>query len=135
MVQVSRPLIVKREIPVENSAEMLASLDTALGEYYCNKKDFEKAVSYIPSWMAFLNDFETRFAYGYSPDTAVLTVLKKMYDSRYEAEIIEKFLLRVTECDISLMEIVYAIYKDGKYKNVELAELKSMEKYTALTTK
>ena len=42
MVQVSRPLIVKREIPVENSAEMLASLDTALGEYYCNKKDFEK---------------------------------------------------------------------------------------------
>ena len=100
-----------------------------------NKKDFEKAVSYIPSWMAFLNDFETRFAYGYSPDSAVLTVLKKMCDSRYEAEIIEKFLLRVTECDISLMEIVYAIYKDGKYKNVELAKLKSMEKYTALTTK
>ena len=53
MVQVSRQLIVKREIPVENNAEMLSSLDVALGEYYCNQKDFEKGLKFykeiIPS--------------------------------------------------------------------------------------
>ena len=44
-MQVSRPLVIKKEIPVENSQEMLSSLDMALAEYYCNKKDFEKGLN------------------------------------------------------------------------------------------
>ena len=44
MGQVSRPLIVKKEIPVTDSQEMLFSLDMALAEYYCNEKDFEKGL-------------------------------------------------------------------------------------------
>lgn len=58
MVQVSRPLIVKKEIPVENSAEMISSLDVALGEYYCNQKDFEKGLNFYKEIIPKLQESE-----------------------------------------------------------------------------
>lgn len=45
MVQVSRPLFVRKEIPIENSAELLYSLDSALAEYYCENKEYEKGLA------------------------------------------------------------------------------------------
>ena len=44
MVQVSKQLIVKKEIPIDNSRELLSSLDIALADYYCNNKDYEKGL-------------------------------------------------------------------------------------------
>ena len=45
MVQVSRPLFVRKEIPIENSAGLLYSLDSALAEYYCENKEYEKGLA------------------------------------------------------------------------------------------
>lgn len=45
MVQVSKQLIVKKEIPIDNSRELLSSLDIALADYYCNNKDYEKGLN------------------------------------------------------------------------------------------
>ena len=45
MVQVSKRLVVKKEIPIENSKDMINSLDIALAEYHCNNKNYEKGLA------------------------------------------------------------------------------------------
>ena len=44
MVQVSRRLVVKKEIPLDNSKDLVISLDVALAEQYCNSKNYEKGL-------------------------------------------------------------------------------------------
>lgn len=43
-MQVSRRLVVKKEIPMDTARDLLYSMDTAMAEYYCNNKDFEKGL-------------------------------------------------------------------------------------------
>ena len=45
MVQVSKRLVVKKEIPIDYSKDLIDSLDLALAEYYCNNKDYEKGLA------------------------------------------------------------------------------------------
>lgn len=45
MVQVSKRLIVRKEIPIDNSKDLISSLDVALADYYCNNKNYEKGLS------------------------------------------------------------------------------------------
>ena len=45
MVQVSMRLVVKKEIPIENSKDMINSLDIALAEYHCVNKNYEKGLT------------------------------------------------------------------------------------------
>ena len=44
MVQVSKRLVVKREIPIDNSKDLVNSLDVALADYHCNNKNYEKGL-------------------------------------------------------------------------------------------
>ena len=44
MVQISKKLVVKKEVPIANNKELGESLDVALAEYYCKNKDFEKGL-------------------------------------------------------------------------------------------
>lgn len=44
MVQVSKRLIVRKEIPIDNSKDLISSLDVALADYYCNNKNYEKGL-------------------------------------------------------------------------------------------
>ena len=44
MVQVSRRLVVNKEIPIDNSKDLVNSLDIALAEHYCHNKDFQKGL-------------------------------------------------------------------------------------------
>lgn len=43
-MQVSKRLIVRKEIPIDNSQDLVNSLDVAIAEYHCNKKEFEKGL-------------------------------------------------------------------------------------------
>ena len=43
-MQVSKQLIVKKEIPIDNSKDLVNSLDVAIAEYHCNNKEFEKGL-------------------------------------------------------------------------------------------
>ena len=44
MVQVSKKLVVRKEIPMDNSKDLVNSLDIALAEYHCTNKDYEKGL-------------------------------------------------------------------------------------------
>ena len=44
MVQVSKRLVVRKEIPLDNSKDLINSLDIALADYHCNNKNYEKGL-------------------------------------------------------------------------------------------
>lgn len=44
MVQVSKRLVVRKEIPLDVSMDLRNSLDIGLAEYYCKNKDFQKGL-------------------------------------------------------------------------------------------
>ncbi len=43
-MQVSKRLIVKKEIPIDNSKDLVNSLDVAIAEYHCTNKEYEKGL-------------------------------------------------------------------------------------------
>ena len=44
-MQVSKRLVVKREVPLDTSKDLINSMDAALGEYYCKQGDYEKGLN------------------------------------------------------------------------------------------
>ena len=44
MCEVSKRLVVKKEIPIDTARDLLYSMDTAMAEYYCQNKDYEKGL-------------------------------------------------------------------------------------------
>lgn len=43
-MQVSKRLVVKKEIPIDTSQDLVNSLDVAIAEYHCNNKEYEKGL-------------------------------------------------------------------------------------------
>lgn len=43
-MQVSKRLVVRKEIPIDNSKDLIISLDAAMGEYYCKNGNFERGL-------------------------------------------------------------------------------------------
>ena len=58
MVQVSKRLVVRKEVPIDNSLELLTSLDIALADYYCEHGQFEKGIELFRKALAFAPDHE-----------------------------------------------------------------------------
>ena len=58
MVQISKRLVVKKEIPMDNSKDLITSLDVALAEYHCNQKNYEKGLQLYREILPQLSDNE-----------------------------------------------------------------------------
>ena len=58
MVQVSKRLVVKKEIPMDNSKDLVNSLDIALADYHCGQKNFEKGLQIYRDIIPQLSEFE-----------------------------------------------------------------------------
>ncbi len=43
-MQISKRLVVKKEIPIDNSKDLINSMDIALAEYYCKNNDYERGL-------------------------------------------------------------------------------------------
>ena len=43
-MQVSKRLVVKKEIPMDNSKDLITSMDVAMAEYYCKNNNFERGL-------------------------------------------------------------------------------------------
>ena len=41
IMQVSKRLIVRKEVPIDNSKDLISSLDVAMAEYYCKNENYE----------------------------------------------------------------------------------------------
>ena len=58
MVQVSKRLVVTKEIPIDTSKELVNSLDIALADHHCNNKNFEKGLQLYRDTMPLLLEHE-----------------------------------------------------------------------------
>ena len=43
-MQVSKRLVIKKEIPIDNSKDLINSLDVAMAEYYCKNNNYERGL-------------------------------------------------------------------------------------------
>lgn len=43
-MQVSKRLVVRKEIPVDNSKDLISSMDVAMAEYYCKNNNYERGL-------------------------------------------------------------------------------------------
>ena len=43
-MQVSKRLVVRKEIPMDNSKDLITSMDVAMAEYYCKNNNFERGL-------------------------------------------------------------------------------------------
>ena len=60
MAQISKKLMVKNNVRVENTKELTDSLDVSLAEYYCVHKDYEKGLSRYRQVMPHLSEANQR---------------------------------------------------------------------------
>lgn len=82
-MQVSRRLVVKKEIPIDTAKDLLYSMDTAMAEYYCNNKDYEKGLKLYREILAQVDGVEfeniTQKYITYSLEYAKSKTLEKNY--------------------------------------------------------
>ena len=52
MVQVSKRLVITKQVPMDTSKELINSLDVALADYHCCNKNFEKGLQFTASEVA-----------------------------------------------------------------------------------
>ncbi len=82
-MQVSRRLVVKKEIPIDTAKDLLYSMDTAMAEYYCNNKDYEKGLKLYRDILAQVDGVEfeniTQKYITYSLEYAKSKTLEKNY--------------------------------------------------------
>ena len=43
-MQVSKRLVVRKEIPMDNSKDLIISMDVAMAEYYCKNNNYERGL-------------------------------------------------------------------------------------------
>ena len=62
MVQISKKLVVKHGVTVENTRDLTNALDISMAEFYCVNKDYEKGLKAFKKIMPYLNDQDRNFA-------------------------------------------------------------------------
>ena len=88
MVQVSKRLVIKKEVPIDNSKDLVNSLDVAMAEYYCKNKNFEKGLQAYREILPLLQDKEYNSAFNLYINYS-LTYAKQKVDEKKWAEAIE----------------------------------------------
>ena len=43
-MQVSKRLVVRKEIPMDNSRDLISSMDVAMAEYYCKNNNYDRGL-------------------------------------------------------------------------------------------
>ena len=110
MVQVSRPLYIKKEVPLDYSRELINSLDVAMAEHYCKNKDFEKGLKMYRDVFPMLPDKEKNEAIN-KYITFAMQHAQAMSNEKQWAEAIEVYrdlmkLLIIRKRDISNFRLI-----------------------------
>lgn len=62
MAQISKKLMVKNSVRVENSKDLTNALDVSMAEYHCSKKDYEKGLKAFKKIIPYLNNKNKEYA-------------------------------------------------------------------------
>ena len=90
MVQVSKRLVVRKEVPVDNSKDLVNSLDLALAEYYCTHNDYDKGLEIYRNTISQLFDAERNSVVNKYINFAIQYASEKSRDKKF-AEAVELY--------------------------------------------
>ena len=62
MVQISKKLVVRDKVKVDNTKDLIDALDVSMAEYYCTNKNYEKGLESYKKVISNLNESEKRIA-------------------------------------------------------------------------
>ena len=128
MVQVSKRLVVRKEVPLDNSKDLVNSLDLALAEYHCNQKDFEKGLSIYREILPTLVDNEKIVATNKYLNYAFQYAQTKTQDKKW-AEAIEIYrdLMRYSGFPINVYKNIGLCMKSLGNADLAIKFLKRFE--------
>lgn len=64
MVQISKKLVVKESVRIDNNKDLTNALDVSMAEYYCTHKNYEKGLAEYKKVIPFLSQNDQRIAIG-----------------------------------------------------------------------
>ena len=90
-MQVSKRLVVRKEIPVDNSKDLISSMDVAMAEYYCKNNNYERGLQiFRESIPEILDEAERNSVINQYINQAVSYAQKLSLDKKY-IEAIEQY--------------------------------------------
>ena len=90
-MQVSKRLVVRKEIPIDNSKDLISSMDVAMAEYYCQNNNYERGLELFREAIAEITDeAERNFVTNKYIGQAIKYAQKLSIDKKY-IEAIEQY--------------------------------------------
>lgn len=90
-MQVSRRLLVKKEIPIDNSKDLIHSMDIAMAEYYCKNNNYERGLEIFREVIPNTSDDAERNEIINKYLTQALTYSQKLVTDKKYIEAIEQY--------------------------------------------
>ena len=90
-MQVSKRLVVRKEIPMDNSKDLISSLDIAMAEYYCKNNNYERGLELFREVIPTIPDEADRNRVINQYMNYALQYAQKMYSDKKYIESIEQY--------------------------------------------
>ncbi len=90
-MQVSKRLVVRKEIPIDNSKDLIMSLDVAMAEYYCKNNNYEKGLKIYREAISQIFDEAERNRVINQYLTYALQNAQKMFNNKKFIEALEAY--------------------------------------------
>ena len=128
MVQVSKRLVVRKEVPIDNSKDLVNSLDLALAEYYCTNNDYEKGLEIYRNTIPQLLDNERNSAVNKYMNFAIQYAADKAKDKKF-AEAVELYrdIMKFSGFPISIYKSIGLCMKSLGNADLAIKFLKRFE--------
>ena len=90
-MQVSKRLVVRKEVPIDNSKDLIVSLDVAVGEYYCKNDNFERGLEVYREVIPTIFDEAEKNAVITAYTNFALQYAQKLFAEKKFIEAIEQY--------------------------------------------
>ena len=90
-MQVSKRLVVRKEIPMDNSKDLITSMDVAMAEYYCKNNNFERGLEIFREVIPTIYDEVERDGVINNYMNQALKYAQKMSSDKKYIEAIEQY--------------------------------------------
>ena len=90
-MQVSKRLVVRKEIPMDNSKDLITSMDVAMAEYYCKNNNFERGLEIFREVISTIYDEVERNDVINNYMNYALQFAQEMFSDKKYIEAIEQY--------------------------------------------
>lgn len=90
-MQVSKRLVVRKEIPIDTSKDLINSLDVAMADYYCQNGNYEKGLDIFRETMKDIFNENDRYAIANKYLNHALAYAQKLANDKKYIEAVEQY--------------------------------------------